>query len=460
MERGLLAVCVFVVSSVLCAQEDSAGEETNIVFSSEGFLYVLEVSRNRFISPENKPIKIYLDGEEAKESPSFQTFDVRSIGKSECDSGSVFEASCRAARYGPVFMKKIAKKGFQWEPCSGQASTSTRGGILYVAADIKKEDGKSYKINKERGKHIIKEDILAGGDHRSDAIGSPLSKKRRKIEMHRRSERRFDENNTLYIGVAADCSFCMKFESTSEAQTAIVNVFSRVHRAFKDGFGLNVYVSKIYLREECAPEKTDINGPMGWNVSCDGGATMRSRLSSFAQWRGEQKDDLGLYHLMTGCVDGTVLGMAYQGKVCRTESWSSFPTDVFGPAGGRYSISGVSLTRYHDGQVFSIIHEIGHNLGAAHDCTAEECSIRKDTSECRECDGCDCKGKYIMNPLEIKTAEFSKQSKDDIFCLLLEGSGAACLKPEGERERVQAAVCGNGIKEEGEECDCGDEESC
>ena len=52
-----------------------------------------------------------------------------------------------------------------------------------------------------------------------------------------------------------------------------------------------------------------------WNVPCES-ATLEARLSLFSQWRGTRSNDnLGLWHLMSGCPTGAVIGIAWLGTL-------------------------------------------------------------------------------------------------------------------------------------------------
>jgi disintegrin and metalloproteinase domain-containing protein 10 len=96
-------------------------------------------------------------------------------------------------------------------------------------------------------------------------------------------------------------------------------------------------------------------------------------------------------------------------------------------------------------------HEVGHNFGSEHDPDDSTCSP-----------GANKGGNFIMYRratagVEINNRNFSKCSKDQmgpIMHKLVMDPTKFCFKP------YNGSLCGNGIVEQGEECDCGYKGDC
>ena len=124
---------------------------------------------------------------------------------------------------------------------------------------------------------------------------------------------------------------------------------------------------------------------------------------------------------------------------------------------------------------FHFHSQIDTIIGASHDCpddstcpskgSCTDCypTVTSDGGECLCCSSnggssCSCKGKYLMSPTlgqDSAPAIFSECSKRQI-CAQIYQSTFKCLFDPGSRPTLNgSATCGNGIKETGEQCDCG-----
>lgn len=158
---------------------------------------------------------------------------------------------------------------------------------------------------------------------------------------------------------------------------------------------------------------------------------------------------------MTKCNTGPVVGIAWTKQLCVQKTASQTPS---GQSTQYTSGTGVSSITPNEWMV--VAHEIGHGFGAVHDCTASTCPPSGDECCPLSTTTCDAGARYIMNPSEqTATKVFSPCSIRTICNTVL---GATCLQPPGTRDTSasQNNICGNGIRETGEDCDCGSPEDC
>lgn len=261
------------------------------------------------------------------------------------------------------------------------------------------------------------------------------------------------EPKMLYVGVVADCTYSEKYNNDlSKIESSILGVWNIVSRIYQVTFNIQIGISTILITPDCSLPGTS-DSIFEWNRPCDPAYMLIDRLSDFSKWRGDQKDDSGLWFLLTKCPSYSTVGMAWTGQVCNRS--------IRKQSNGY--VSGTAIISDCDNMYVVIAHELGHSFGAIHDCdknSCEKCSSPK-TCDCCPCEPeCDCKAKYIMHPEDTNftPSEFSYCSMKDI-CQRIPYLGT-CLQSPGSKPVKIANICGNGIREFGEECDCGNEEQC
>ncbi|KAJ1501565.1 hypothetical protein HMI55_000696 [Coelomomyces lativittatus] len=250
----------------------------------------------------------------------------------------------------------------------------------------------------------------------------------------------------LYMGIALDCTYVKLRGGATLARTQVLRNFLKISALYENTFNIQIGITEIQLFESC-------NTPL-FNRPCDPSITMLRRLSEFSQWRSSISKDAGLWHLFSECNQGSTVGLAWTGVLCRTDA--NLNVDM---AGSEAYVSGTGVSApgskfATDAEWLISAHEIGHNFGARHDCTSQSDCSASNCCGCTEslCNKCD--RSYLMNPTsDGASAIFSPCSQKDI-CTKNQVSGA-CLQEPGQRKMITIAQCGNGIVEDGEECDCG-----
>lgn len=105
-----------------------------------------------------------------------------------------------------------------------------------------------------------------------------------------------------------------------------------------------------------------------------------------------------------------------------------------------------------------VAHEIGHGFGAIHDCTSDTCPCNGSNCQCcpYSTTQCDSGADYLMSPVTNTTAEYFSPCSINTVCSAFPEIGSCLSDPQEHLHSIyQLYVCGNGIKEVGEECDTG-----
>ncbi|XP_072783911.1 disintegrin and metalloproteinase domain-containing protein 33 isoform X4 [Taeniopygia guttata] len=189
---------------------------------------------------------------------------------------------------------------------------------------------------------------------------------------------------------------------------------------------LNIKVALIGLevwteRDQCA-------------VSSDANAT----LWAFLQWRrslrARKKHDNA--QLLTGkTFGGTTIGMAPLEGMCSADN-----------------SGGVSVDHAEQpiGAAATMAHEIGHNFGMVHDTTG--CCVEATPEQ----GGC-VMAAATGHPFPRVFSSCSRRQLENYF---QKGGGMCLFNLPDTKDLVVARKCGNGFREEGEDCDCGEVEEC
>lgn len=260
------------------------------------------------------------------------------------------------------------------------------------------------------------------------------------------------------IGVAADCSYVNSFAPSADLNSAVkTHIIQQINAAsdiYLKTFNITLGLQNLTIMDPGCPGSVQPTTP--WNVGCNTNQTITDRLNSFSQWRGQHQDSNAYWTLLTNCATGSEVGLAWLGQLCINTAAS---------VGGE-SISGANVVARTPTEWQVIAHESGHTFGAVHDCDAQTCSDGKTVAaqQCCPLSGtsCNANAQYIMNPSTgDRISTFSPCTIGNICTAFLRNSVRSdCLADNKGVTTISGQVCGNGVVEEGEDCDCGKPEEC
>ncbi|KAF9186872.1 hypothetical protein BGZ51_001728 [Haplosporangium sp. Z 767] len=265
-----------------------------------------------------------------------------------------------------------------------------------------------------------------------------------------------------YMGVAADCTYVRSYGGLENARKQIFADFNTASGIYESTFNVALGIISLEIESMVCPT-TPIEGKQ-WNQECSGDYTINNRLSDFSYWRGQgnrSQDGAGLWHLMTKCNTAPIVGLAWTKALCQMSAQPQ-STD----AGQTHFMAGTGVSSISPNEWLVVAHEIAHGFGASHDCTASTCESTQ-SIEAADCcpispSTCSTKDRFIMNPSGQNPTTLFSPCSISAICKTISSTSGSCLKPpEAKMTHVfEANVCGNGIREAGEQCDCGTPEEC
>ncbi|CAI6252199.1 unnamed protein product [Periconia digitata] len=262
------------------------------------------------------------------------------------------------------------------------------------------------------------------------------------------------------VGVATDCTYTQSFNSsTNSTRTNVINQMNRASELFESTFNISLGLAQLVVTEPNCPTTPQAATP--WNRACSGDFGIENRLNAFSQWRGQQKDSFAYWTLLSTCNTGSAVGLAWLGQACTSGSSNTNSSQGAAETVASANVVVKTLTEW---QV--IAHEVGHTFGAVHDCTSSSCQNANMVSAQQCCplssSTCDAGERFIMNPSTADGIDrFSPCSIGNVCSALGRNSVKSnCLTNNRGVTTISDPVCGNGIVEGDEQCDCGGDAGC
>ncbi|KAJ4989330.1 disintegrin [Stagonosporopsis vannaccii] len=260
------------------------------------------------------------------------------------------------------------------------------------------------------------------------------------------------------VGVAADCTYIQSFNrDRNRTQQNIIEQLNAASELFESTFQISLGLANVVITDPDCPATQQQSTP--WNQGCSDAVDIQDRLNLFSSWRGQQNDNYSHWTLLSTCNTGSAVGLAWLGQACVQGSQQNSGSTTETVAGAN-----VVIRTATEWQV--IAHETGHTYGAVHDCTSSACSDANTVNSQSCCPlsstTCNAGEQYIMNPSTAQgITRFSPCSIGNICSALQRNSvESSCLTNNRGITTIGEPVCGNGIVEEGEDCDCGGESQC
>ncbi|XP_041652862.1 disintegrin and metalloproteinase domain-containing protein 19 isoform X1 [Cheilinus undulatus] len=245
------------------------------------------------------------------------------------------------------------------------------------------------------------------------------------MSLQGRREKRDLSKNMKYVElmIVADKAEFEKhesnFEKTKQKLLEAANLVDKYYKA------LNIRVALIGLEVWTSQDLINVSD------------NPHSTLAAFLSWRRKQLGTLpnDNAQLITGKgFQGTTIGLAPLKAMCSDYQSGGVNTD--------HSESAVGVAA-------TMAHEMGHNFGMSHDSTGC-CQAKADDGGC-------IMAAATGHPFP---RVFNGCNQRELKSYLNSGGGKCLFNLPNTRAMYGGQRCGNGYLEDGEECDCGEEEEC
>lgn len=138
------------------------------------------------------------------------------------------------------------------------------------------------------------------------------------------------------VGVASDCTYTGKFNSTQAVRENIITVMNAASSAWESTFNISLGLQNLTIMDASCPGSSEAATP--WNRDCGANLDLGARLNLFSAWRGTLQDNNSHWTLLTNCNTGSAVGLAWLGQVCVRDA---FTANVTG--GGSETVSGANV---------------------------------------------------------------------------------------------------------------------
>lgn len=262
------------------------------------------------------------------------------------------------------------------------------------------------------------------------------------------------------VGLASDCGYTAEFNSSESLRQNVIDVVNTASDLYQATFNITLGLRNLTISPaECPATAADATK---WNVGCSDSYTITNRLNDFSTWRGNLAGDTNAYwSLFTTCNTGAEVGLAWLGQLCNHGGTSQQDN-----SGSTQTVTGANVIARTSSEWQVFAHESGHTFGAVHDCDTTTCADSQAVSASQCCpfsqSACDAQAQYMMNPYSTPgVSKFSPCSIGNICSALGRNSvQSTCLTDNRGVATITGSQCGNGIVEDGEDCDCGGDDGC